>query len=122
MAQNIIDPELLELIRRTLQAGWISVYCDIAGDYKEYTVPLADDKLLILSRALVVSDATETIYDYTLNIAGQDIAQTFISSKNKMPSENDQVILSLFTQCAREIITQEMRALFHSHRDKKHSS
>ena len=122
MNQNIIDPKLLELIRHTLQAGWISVYSDLDGDYKEYTVPLTDDKLLILTRSLVVSDATEAVYDYCLTIGGQEIARTIISTKQKIVSGNDQVILSLFTKCAQQVIAQEIRALMHSHRNRTHLS
>ena len=122
MNQNIIDPELLKLIQRTLQAGWISVYSDLDGDYKEYAVPLMDDKLLILTRALVVSDATEAVYDYCLTIGGQEIARTIISTKQKIVSGNDQVMLNLFTQCAQQVITQEIRALMHSHRDRTYLS
>ena len=122
MNQNIIDPELLKLIQRTLQAGWISVYSDLDGDYKEYAVPLMDDKLLILTRALVVSDATEAVYDYCLTIGGQEIARTIISTKQKIVSGNDQVMLNLFTQCAQQAITQEIRALMHSHRDRTYLS
>lgn len=122
MNQNIIDPELLKLIQHTLQAGWISVYSDLDGDYKEYTVPLMDDKLLILTRALVVSDATEAVYDYCLTIGEQEIARTIISTKQKIVSGNDQVMLNLFTQCAQQVITQEIRALMHSHRDRTYLS
>ena len=118
MAQNIIDPELLKLIRQTIMMGSLSVYTDLDGEYREYAVPLADDKLMILTRALIVSNESEAVYEYGLTIGGQPIASTAISSKQKIIPPSDQIILELFSMCAKQIIAQEMRALFHNHSDR----
>lgn len=118
MTQNIIDPELLKLIRKTIMMGSLSVYTDLDGEYREYAVPLADDKLMILSRALIVSNESEAVYEYGLTIGGQPIASTAISSKQKIVPPSDQIILELFSMCAKQIIAQEMRALFHNHSDR----
>lgn len=118
MRQNIIDPELLKLIRKTIMMGSLSVYTDLDGEYREYAVPLADDKLMILSRALIVSNESEAVYEHGLTIGGQPIASTAISSKQKIVPPSDQIILELFSMCAKQIIAQEMRALFHNHSDR----
>ncbi len=119
---KFIDKALLNLMRRTIRAGWISVYNDPYGDFKEYTVPLSNEELLVLSRTRLSTSPSETVYEYFISVGENDVAGVVVSTKDKLHTPAQQVVLELFYMCVQQIIAQEMRSLLNSSVEKVHHS
>lgn len=119
MAQNIINPKLLELVKAHLQAGWISVETDLAGDFKAYTVPLANpNENMTITCEVVASNNNFATYEYAIMVNEKLVAETLIYSNQKTFSDNDKVFLDLMSLCAHQVIKQELRTLMNHHKIK----
>ena len=119
---EFIDQALLDLIRRTIRAGWVSVFNDPYSDFKEYTVHLSNESLLVLSRIRLSTSPSETIYEYVISVGEDDVAGAVVSTKDKLHTPAQQVVLELFCMCARQIVAQEMRGLLNSQAEKVYHS
>lgn len=120
MAQNIIDQKLLKLIKAHLQAGWISMESDIAGNFKAYTIPISTDgEELIIACEIVAENELCATYEYSIVINNKLIAETLIYSNQKTFSDNDKVFLDLMSLCARQVIIQEVRSMLNHHKIKQ---
>lgn len=119
MAQNIIDPKLLKMVKACLQAGWISIESNADGNFKAYSVPLpAGDEELIIACEAIAQNAQHITYEYSIVVNGKLIAETLIYSNQKTFSDNDKVFLDLMSLCARQVIIQELRVLMNNHKIK----
>lgn len=113
-----IDTELLELIRSTINGGWVSVYFMPDGSGREYSVPLAnDDETAMYLTCDYLGDANE----YTIEIGGNVIASAVISMKGKVRTTPEQEILSLFSLCSNRIVAQELQRKFVTQTQKTYS-
>ena len=117
---DFIDANLLALIRHSIRAGWISVFNDPHGDFKEYSVYLSNNDLLVLTRTMLSTSPTETVYEYMISIGENDVVGAVVSTKDKIHSPEQQLVLELFCQCANQVVAQEMRGLFNSQVEKIH--
>jgi hypothetical protein len=119
---GFIDQDLLDLIRCAIRAGWVSVVNDPYGDFKEYFVPLSNEDLLVLSRTMLSTSSAETVYEYVVSVGENEVATAVVSTKDKIHSPAQQVVLELFCQCAHQIVAQEMRGLLNSQVEKVYHS